>query len=349
VLPSTSTDCERSLRTFQEGYLAKRRLIFTDSQVLYVCSKDIHAESFNSAIPMLNSNYEMNVLEFFSSAAQKSRDISLETLIMAYTERNLYYDADALNAFLGVLKSWSNSSSINPYPVRVHLWGLPMEDDTLCLHWFQTRPGKRRPEFPTWSWVGSKGGVQFHYRSKNTSNTGTIHVGYSADLIREYPPMERQTQYPTPWTDAYQYFSDPDASPTDTRDAPRYLLITSLCAHFGLSYDSRYQIWRGSLIAANHRPDHECMVFMDYVIPPEIDHSDWLAIQIRGCHRPSAHLRLKSPFVKPYIHGGVFLLLRPIGTLDVYERVGLMDSTYESFSFDDWQQSLFFERTVVVK
>ena len=92
--------------------------------------------------------------------------------------RQLSYDSDALSAFLGILHSLEESRE----PIR-HLWGLllwkiPFYAVRVTLNWYHQSPSKRRPNFPSWSWIVWDGPVQLP-RFDTDVLRGFIHIEIS--------------------------------------------------------------------------------------------------------------------------------------------------------------------------
>ncbi|RFU26144.1 hypothetical protein B7463_g10183, partial [Scytalidium lignicola] len=157
--------------TFQESVLSQRLLIFTDYEVSFHC---FEAECFEHLThPISPEDNE----EFRRGVEQKS---SIQTpdgiskLIFKYTQRQMTYSSDALNAFSGVLSAWC-AANANCY----HLWGVPIrlprppqectKDQLLEALWGGLcwnisdsvfRKGSTREGFPSWSWLGVDAGIQ---------------------------------------------------------------------------------------------------------------------------------------------------------------------------------------------
>lgn len=87
---------------------------------------------------------------------------------MEYSKRDLTYQHDSLNAFLGAINfhtHWQSSSSLTPELLHFS-YGLCAEyrtEDEIRLHldWFQKAIPQRRPQFPSWTWAGWGGPVRF--------------------------------------------------------------------------------------------------------------------------------------------------------------------------------------------
>lgn len=154
--------------TYQEGYLSKRRLIFTDSQVLYLCDEMYTEESIKQP---LSSELAYRGRSSFSRLVPDLhlRQDSIHTFLSQveeYSRRDLSHSGDSLNAFLGIFNYQSRIS-----PPLLHLWGLPIQTPELDLTdmafyplWWHASLAARRPGFPSWTWAGWAGPVRFSSR-----------------------------------------------------------------------------------------------------------------------------------------------------------------------------------------
>lgn len=149
--------------TFQEGCLSRRRLIFTQDQVLWLCNAAYAPEFLtqpisNRCLDGSNSQFSRFVL----SATLSGLNLTIQNLcglIEDYTRRQLSYDSDSLNAFLGVL----NFYEVEDFALITHTWGVPIfhwdHSYDIFLLWRHTGFATRRPEFPSWSWAGWAGPI----------------------------------------------------------------------------------------------------------------------------------------------------------------------------------------------
>ncbi|CAN9374135.1 unnamed protein product [Alternaria alternata] len=141
--------------TYQEGYLATRRLVFTDKEVLYVCNQGAWQESVQRPAMENDSHYLTMANEFFpgTSLSPYRSHRRVYRFLENYSARELSYDNDILNACTGVLNKL----------VSHHFWGMvaPQLDINSCtplsLVWRSLNPGQRRQGFPSWSWVATTG------------------------------------------------------------------------------------------------------------------------------------------------------------------------------------------------
>ncbi|PQE29489.1 hypothetical protein CJF32_00003262 [Rutstroemia sp. NJR-2017a WRK4] len=165
--------------TFQEAYLSKRRIVFTDEQVYYECNGMYSYESFN--VPLQNMHDEgSQILEqrYFRSRGRHGPNVGKIIVfpggvtegsyrpyvildhIHDFSRRTFTYPSDKLIGFLGILKEFETW----PHRVR-NIWGSPISPesesykvtDFLNSMIWLCREAKRIFSLPSWSWVGWTG------------------------------------------------------------------------------------------------------------------------------------------------------------------------------------------------
>lgn len=149
---------------FQKVYLSKRRLIFTDEEVHFVCNKMHISESIDvpypsakeslSEAPMLGELVPQWPIRNGWSLQRTFAELGER--LRQYTLRQLTYDSDILDAFRGILRSFEKNDIY-------HIWGIPfgLGKESLyercmqfCLCWRVGPKSQRRLGFPSWSWTG---------------------------------------------------------------------------------------------------------------------------------------------------------------------------------------------------
>ncbi|KAF4981493.1 hypothetical protein FDECE_17688 [Fusarium decemcellulare] len=102
---------------------------------------------------------------------------SLGPHIEEYSARNLSYDGDGLNAFLGILNHYE-SLNTDLRGVVSHFWGIPIlltlgiDDVLFDLLWRHRKvAATRRLDFPSWSWVGWTGAIEFAWKPMHFAMT----------------------------------------------------------------------------------------------------------------------------------------------------------------------------------
>lgn len=153
--------------TYQEQYFSRRRLVFTQQEVYYECRAGYARES-------LNANHTVTPdINFDGLQIYDRNPRAVAKHLAHYTRRQLTYDTDAIRAFEGILNDFRRRK----HPVY-HYQGVPImppvlkaspqdltenlefsdatrsERFVVGLCWRHCGQGKRRIEFPTWSWAG---------------------------------------------------------------------------------------------------------------------------------------------------------------------------------------------------
>jgi len=138
--------------THQEGYLATRRLVFTDSEVSYSCDRGTWQESVQRPGIDDHSFYMKN--DYPGFPLDTGEQSHIVNVLSNYSARNLSFQGDILNACTGTLEKL----------VDLYFWGIVARvsastfDTDLSLEWCSfPYPGRKRTNFPSWSWVATTG------------------------------------------------------------------------------------------------------------------------------------------------------------------------------------------------
>ena len=173
--------------TYQEAALSKRRLVFTEEQVFFECQYVSCCEDRVVPLDLLNyksfeDGFGSMVQRGYFEAPNNMHDTRRKTLskfqneVELYTARELSYETDSLNAFMGVLNYYKNGHGPQSFPLYTHI-GLPLNSgespsaleayaDTLQfalgLTWehrisLNRAPPRRRKGYPSFSWAGWAG------------------------------------------------------------------------------------------------------------------------------------------------------------------------------------------------
>nr|CEG04404.1 unnamed protein product [Fusarium clavum] len=217
--------------TYQEGICSRRRLLFTDEQVFFECRQMSCRETVDHMWPISNNTNPLREYYIFSEVhtTQGGLDSALEH-ITSYSKRQLTYDSDALNAILGVLRLYSrkdipvfhfwgvliapryNIDAEAPWEtafetfcqVFLHTSRHSLDSGTLrkatrmgktfikSLCWVHDITGRRRPDFPSWSWAGwtcpiRYSGVAYEPRRYAV----TVSIGFKGGRFRSLEYMYR--------------------------------------------------------------------------------------------------------------------------------------------------------------
>jgi hypothetical protein len=174
--------------TYQEGYLARRRLVFTRTHIYLQCSKSLYGD-YTLACGLNDNISEARQYDWLPPvlASRDYRDLDRfaksDAMISEYLRRELSYEADRLNAVMGIFRTLGH-----------HIWGVLFESDMsasrlatvprsttpsdrnrLLYHffngllwspeqWTERDPVVRRQhDFPSWSWTGWRHLKKIHY------------------------------------------------------------------------------------------------------------------------------------------------------------------------------------------
>ncbi|KAK5447934.1 hypothetical protein LTS15_009433 [Exophiala xenobiotica] len=167
---------------FQEALLSRRRLIFTDEKIYFLCRRMLCIETLS--LPFQNPNQrphtsltEGSSTDFYnwlttSGFASKDPD-QIHDILSAYADKQMSFESDGLNAIVGVLRAFSQRNPGEFYSYG----GLPIIGDPSskaflsALLWSEQIPERRRAgDFPSWSWVGWTGGFRYHSISRDVDD-----------------------------------------------------------------------------------------------------------------------------------------------------------------------------------
>ncbi|KAI9711723.1 MAG: hypothetical protein M1820_001867 [Bogoriella megaspora] len=164
--------------TFQEAFLSRRLLYFTEHQAYFQCSSGIccedsvgeshHPEAFvhhstnlwnprNHYNADVESDFGDSFMLFSSYRSGSEAFRAYCNFVSVYLRRQLSFPDDILNALSGLLKIFERSMDTR------FCWGLPLRWFDLALLWQLYGPARRRADaelssrdskFPSWSWTG---------------------------------------------------------------------------------------------------------------------------------------------------------------------------------------------------
>lgn len=318
--------------TFQECCLAGRRLIFTEDQTLFLCNKSFVSESVKPRIIRDRWSYFHFAHLIRRPTMQGDTSKHLLEQVREYSRRDISYDSDSLNAFLGVLHQWEIRLAKTKKPMS-HLWGLPIRGAITrdpgsidfyflwshTFHDFFRRP-VRRHDFPSWSWAGWAGTKSF--------DEAPIHL---AEIVQEqnqfdiHISVQSDDQRTQTLADFHKDAVAGTRKSQHHRPGPTRLLVT--CAVFPLKFQRfelsqiqehtttemrlRVMTWLTS------RPQNDKLILFHIFENMQVGISGDLEQTIKPNDRLSGLLLHQSKT------GDLFLVVREVGEA-LYERVGLI-------------------------
>jgi hypothetical protein len=148
--------------TLQEGTLSRRCLCFARNTYFMWCREELFSEvarvdsnpdRFKWSLTTANRPYcfglDFNDNEFTM--------VEFQNMLQAYTARQFTRSSDALNAAIGMMNRISRLHGVK------FSYGMPTKPDLVyCLLWTAEQSAwlRRRPGFPSWSWLGWEGKVE---------------------------------------------------------------------------------------------------------------------------------------------------------------------------------------------
>jgi hypothetical protein len=230
--PSTIIACSKwNSRgwTYQERLFSHRMLLFTDEQLLYWCGRsswceDTVLETDNEHVhyeerPLYRFSVPNNPSAPFMKQAEESPSVSMfeeySKIVSEYSRRDLSFQGDVLDAFAGLLRRFRASYEPNSLPLN-YFFGLPSAWFELSLLWnplanspkirrrgemYHMRSGVDIP-FPSWSWTGWVGVVEYRYPQNIEARTQSEIQWYSFDLagtLFQLAPSKYPSHPLPPW------------------------------------------------------------------------------------------------------------------------------------------------------
>lgn len=153
--------------TFQESLLSKRCLIFTNTKTYFHCSfglLDMNESQVQNNDLSCSAHYTLPNCLLSTPATRAGKERwshgfpGYAQLVRKYTCRHLSYSSDALNAFSGLLELFKHRFG------GEMISGLPSKFFDVALLWVwedERLQYKRNFHFPSWSWAGWIGPVQY--------------------------------------------------------------------------------------------------------------------------------------------------------------------------------------------
>ena len=193
--------------TFQECFLSRRRLFFTEEQMVYICQETVATDERR----VFGLNFDRRKLGHIQKMLPFPEDIEAprltagESIIESYSARKLSFESDALDAITGALRtlSYTKRPTRNVCGVVCRRSG-GQDNFDIALNWFHEHPCSRRESFPSWTPLGWTGRVSHEWFRPQFPRDCSIRVGPDADSLLDlatwldqYPPHATQHTVPS--------------------------------------------------------------------------------------------------------------------------------------------------------
>ncbi|KAI0138500.1 HET-domain-containing protein [Hypoxylon sp. NC0597] len=185
--------------TLQELILCSRRILFGKHQIHFSCNTANHCESIDDTSDpggVLDKDPKQGDFfllpdhkEYVKDAGSRRAfaDTTFCGLVEMYTGRKMTNDSDSLNAFKGMLSFLQKTMLPGGF-----VWGLPLQEFPQSLRWYHPRGirPRRRPDFPSWSYVGWEGEVNFTDKLNLVNGGSSERFDETVDLGLNYVRIE---------------------------------------------------------------------------------------------------------------------------------------------------------------
>ncbi|KAK1755499.1 heterokaryon incompatibility protein-domain-containing protein [Echria macrotheca] len=156
--------------TFQEQLLARRAVYFVGGLVFYRCREDMYSEQCVDQSPRGGrpvyevEGFQASLLPVSAALDEPLHDFG--NMLIYYNKRALSFPSDVLRALAGITRRVSQQAKCR------FLQGMPTAafDAFLLFECNATGSLRRRQGFPSYSWVGWKGGLVVTKRSRKFDN-----------------------------------------------------------------------------------------------------------------------------------------------------------------------------------
>ena len=162
--------------TFQEMILSQRIIMFHYQAVMWDCKcvgwhelSDVRVRNDRDSM-LVNCMCRSRLNRKFQPFPDVRQYISF---VQEYNTRDLTYPEDTLYAFSGLITAWERTFSGG------FIGGLPQMFFDAAILWQGASTLQRRPEFPSWSWLGWKGEIDISAWSTKWSSLSSNRMSNS--------------------------------------------------------------------------------------------------------------------------------------------------------------------------
>ncbi|KAI9644917.1 hypothetical protein NHQ30_006951 [Ciborinia camelliae] len=181
--------------TYQEEQFSSRILVFTNDQIYFRCTNAVCSEIVVSDTGM-NHDPQLKYPDTKRRLIGRN-ETSLSMLyfraVETYTARLLTYPSDIINALAGVLDTQGKAMNCDIF------YGLPSAIFDMALLWQPSGEMIRREGFPSWSWAGWHGQVQWRGDTMELTSYGLDESSEDLERKKVTAWLRNQT-----WIDWYR-------------------------------------------------------------------------------------------------------------------------------------------------
>lgn len=177
--------------TFQERMLSRRCLLFVNGRIYFQCRRSTFCEDMELPPP---HGWSLDSIDMPTRIFRERPFVQFTSAVELYTRRELTNPVDILDAFAGVQQVLEKRLAITIY------FGLFEAMMDSSLNWESSKKLKRRSTFPSWSWAGWLGEIQWKFTDAARSWIEWHHADDGTDDPHRFRPQYRpRIEPPIPW------------------------------------------------------------------------------------------------------------------------------------------------------
>lgn len=177
--------------TFQERMLSRRCLLFVNGRVYFQCRRATFCEDMEMPFP---NGWSLDSIDMPTRIFREKPFVQFTSAVELYTRRDLTNPVDILDAFGGVEQVLEKRLNITIY------YGMFEQMMDSSLIWESSKQLKRRPGFPSWSWSGWLGEIQWKFTESAKSWIQWHHSEDGQEEQHHFPAqLVSRIEPPIPW------------------------------------------------------------------------------------------------------------------------------------------------------
>lgn len=177
--------------TFQERMLSRRCLLFVNGRVYFQCRRSTFCEDME--LPS-ERGWSLDSIDMPTRIFREKPFVQYTSAVELYTRRELTNPVDILDAFAGVQQVLEKRLATTIY------FGLFEAMMNSSLTWESSKKLVRRSRFPSWSWAGWLGEIQWKFTDAARSWIEWHHAEDGTDEPHHFPSqLVPRIEPPIPW------------------------------------------------------------------------------------------------------------------------------------------------------
>lgn len=168
-----ASDWAKRAWTFQEGELSTRRLCFSNEGIFLLCKEEVFHDvlELDESDDRIKGRFDTGGIHYLALGFDLDMQCwgfdTYARMAASYSHRSMTFPSDTYDAITGAIQRMAENLG------KSFVAALPVHDLCNALLWFNHynsfgpssghAEGRRRPGFPSWSWLGWEGPVEYWY------------------------------------------------------------------------------------------------------------------------------------------------------------------------------------------